>query len=76
MIFIFGGAYAGKGDYAERNFKDRHIIRDVHLIIKRAMSEGKNPAQEIELLIEKNPDAVFISDEIEYDYIINMFAFF
>ena len=64
MIFIFGGAYAGKEAYARKEFSDRKIIRDIHLIVKNALSEGKEAQEEIEQLVNKNKDAVFISNEI------------
>lgn len=64
MIFIFGGAYAGKENYAKNTFgNNKKIIRDIHLLVRDAIKSGKNPYDEIERLTENNPDAVFISDE-------------
>lgn len=64
MIFVYGGAYAGKEDYVKNNLAHRKIIRDIHLVVKNTMQNGKDPYEEIERLTEENPDAVFISNEI------------
>ena len=64
MIFIFGGAYAGKEMYAKREFPDKKIIRDIHLIIKSEMENGKNALDATERLLSQNTDAIFISNEI------------
>lgn len=65
MIFIFGGAYAGKENYAKKTFGDnKKIIRDLHILVKEIMQNGKNPYEEIERLAAENTDAVFISNEI------------
>ena len=64
MVFIFGGAYAGKEMYAKREFPDKKIIRDIHLIIKSEMEKGKNALDAAERLVSQNTDAVFISNEI------------
>lgn len=65
MIFIFGGAYSGKEDFAKRELgADKKIIRDLHLFIKDAMQNGKNPYDETERLLEENKDAVFITNEV------------
>lgn len=64
MIFIFGGAYAGKEAYAKNAFAGKRIIRDIHLYVKDAMKDGKNPYDELERLADENPDAVFITNEV------------
>lgn len=65
MIFIFGGAYAGKEAYAKSVYgSDKKIIRDIHLTVRDAMEKGKSPSEEIERLLSDNPDAIFISNEV------------
>lgn len=64
MIFVFGGAYAGKEMYAKKEFPNKKIIRDIHILVRETMKNGKNPRHEIERLLEKNSDAVFITNEI------------
>ena len=79
MIFVFGGAFSGKGEYVENKFNTKSIlpydaperelytaqaVRDFHLFIKKQLLAGKNAACAVVSLIEKNPDIIIISNEI------------
>ena len=64
MIFVFGGAYAGKEDFVKKDLGCDKIIRDLHLIIKKAMQNGKNAYEDTERLLDENNDAVFITNEV------------
>lgn len=67
MIFIIGAAYSGKEAYAKKTFgNDIKIIRDIHILVKKAMERGDSPYDEIAMLTEKNKDAIFISNEVGY----------
>lgn len=39
-------------------------LRDVHLLVRRLMAEGRDPLSFMEELFEKRPEGVFITDEI------------
>jgi adenosylcobinamide kinase/adenosylcobinamide-phosphate guanylyltransferase len=65
MIFVVGGAYQGKNEYAKNNF-DCEIISGYHLRVREQLKEGKDPLKEAERLIDKNENIVIVSDELGY----------
>ncbi len=79
MIFIVGGAFSGKRDYAEKCFGaadfasgdepfDRlckaDAVYDFQLFAEKCMENGLDAFSETERLIEKNPSVIIIADEI------------
>lgn len=79
MIFIVGGAFSGKRDYAEKCFGaadfasgnepfDRlckaDAVYDFQLFAERCEKNGLDAFAETERLIEKNPRVIIIADEI------------
>ncbi len=72
MILITGGAYQGKGGFAEtlaehtvsgRTVK-RKILEHIHLLIASEMREGRDPCTLLEQRMEENPDIIFTVDEL------------
>lgn len=67
MVFIIGGAYQGKEEYANREFgAGREIINGYHQLVKEQMKEGKEPLEEAARLLSEKPDCVIVSNEIGY----------
>ena len=82
MELIIGGAFQGKTDYAKREhpsltWRDAGAMCEEELLlaewilnfqeyIKKEIREGRNPAHIGELLLQKNPDAVIVSEEVGY----------
>lgn len=64
MIFITGGAFQGKCEYAEKNYGNCNIVRNYHLIVKEQLKAGKDPIKEAEKFINENADCVVTSDEM------------
>lgn len=80
MKLIVGGAYEGKRSYAEsiygiRRWADGAVctVEDVYTcegvyhferLIRRLMKEGRDTSGLAELIAQKNPDIVIVSDEI------------
>ncbi|MCR4903791.1 MAG: bifunctional adenosylcobinamide kinase/adenosylcobinamide-phosphate guanylyltransferase [Butyrivibrio sp.] len=66
MVLIIGGSHQGKTEYAKDNFKDFRILDDLHLYIKKRLSEG---IEESEILSEikdtvREGSWVIIADEL------------
>lgn len=67
MIFIIGGAYQGKTDFAKNNFGEEYqLINQYHLRVKEQLRKGKDPIAEAEKLLKETENCVIISDEIGY----------
>lgn len=67
MIFIIGGAYQGKTEYAKIHFgKEYKIENCYHLKVKEQMQAGLEPLEEAEKLLNENEKLVVVSDEIGY----------
>lgn len=67
MILVIGGAYQGKKEYVKENFgAENSVLFDYHLTVKQQLSEGKNPLEEAEKLLENHQDVIIVSDEIGY----------
>lgn len=67
MIFIIGGAYQGKTEYARKNFGGKYqFVEKYHEVVRRQMQEGKNPLLEAEKLLAAEGDLVIISNEVGY----------
>lgn len=82
MELIVGGAFQGQLDYAKRLFPkvkwaDGSVCGENELYscegifgfqeyIRRAMKEGREVTDLADLLAEKNPDIVIVSDEVGY----------
>ena len=64
MIFITGGVFSGKTDYAKKHFPQRKIVGNINDIIRDAVKNGADAAEIIGKMIDSNADAVFISDEV------------
>ena len=64
MIFVTGGAYAGKTEYVKNNFgENKNTVNGLHNIIRDAMANGLDPYDEAEKILEGSPDIV-ICDEV------------
>lgn len=82
MELIIGGAFQGKTDYAKKEYpslgwREAETLCEEELLkaegilnfqeyIKKEIKEGRNPAHIGGLLLEKNPDAVIVSEEVGY----------
>ena len=79
MIFVFGGAYNGKGEYVKNKLgvekitpynapyeelKKARAVRDFHLYARDKLANGLDVLEETERLIGDNPDVIIISDEV------------
>lgn len=66
MIFIIGGAYQGKTEYAKENFGNGYeIIDNYHLTVREQLLTGKLPMDELQSLLENVSDmTVIISNEL------------
>lgn len=66
MIFIVGGAFQGKGAFAETHFKGKKIVVHYEETIREELLSGKDPLAEAEDFLRENRDAVIISAEVGY----------
>lgn len=82
MELIIGGAFQGKLRYARELYPDVVWVNgksctleemcqipgiyNFHLFIKKQMSEGKDILNLADILLEKNPNMILISDEVGY----------
>lgn len=66
MIFIVGGAFQGKGAFAETHFKGKNIVVHYEKTIREELLSGKDPLAEAEDFLRENRDAVIISAEVGY----------
>lgn len=80
MVFIIGGAFQGKMEYALKNYGlnendiykssdindifNAGLITDYHLIIKKMMSDNIDPVEMTKRVCIDNKNAVIIMDEI------------
>lgn len=90
MKMIIGGAFQGKASYAKERFKgikwiqgEQATLEDIlkcegiigfHNFIRREMLAQKDLGELAEIIIEKNPYLVIISDEVGYG-VVPMDAF-
>lgn len=65
MIFIIGGYAQGKAQYAKEHFpeSEKHIIR-LNEIARGWYSKGEDPKEKLDELLQRDPDAVILSEEI------------
>ncbi|MGI5825160.1 MAG: bifunctional adenosylcobinamide kinase/adenosylcobinamide-phosphate guanylyltransferase [Bacillota bacterium] len=76
MKLIIGGAYQGKSSFVRRNFNTEpkicnettaltaSAVNCFHLLIKDLLQTGKNPQDFTKKLINDNPQAIIICDEV------------
>lgn len=69
MVFIVGGAYQGKSEYAKKYINEGYqIIYDYNLIVKEQLNNRKDPIDELEKLLEDLKDRldriVVVSDDL------------
>ena len=66
MILIVGGSYQGKTEYARETFPDARFFNQLHLFIKKRLSEGKKNNEILAEIREvvREGQWVIISDEI------------
>ncbi|MDE7297565.1 MAG: bifunctional adenosylcobinamide kinase/adenosylcobinamide-phosphate guanylyltransferase [Lachnospiraceae bacterium] len=65
MIFIVGGAFQGKTDYAKSCFPDAHrIINQYHETIRLQMQQGLEPLEEVKKLPLSEEGLIIICDEV------------
>ena len=71
MIFIVGGAYQGKLDYAKDHFTDGYqFINEFHKYVRGCMKQGGNPELEVKRLVNTarvsggEEKLIIISDEV------------
>ena len=79
MIFVFGGAYSGKGEYVKsklgvseitpydapyEELKKARAVRDFHLFVRDKMSKGLDAVEETEKFLADDPDVIIISNEV------------
>lgn len=65
MIFVVGGAYQGKKEYALKEFgKEYKIVNDYHLKVRNQLKEEKNIFEEAEKILSENDNIVIISNEL------------
>ena len=63
MIFVTGGAYAGKTEYVKNNYGENKItVNGLHKIIRDAMANGLDPYDEAEKILAGNPDIVICAE--------------
>lgn len=90
MEMIIGGAFQGKGSYAEKNHPEivwtdgetasRDVlyqaagVRNFHLFIRKEIKEDRDMNDFARELYQKNPNLVIISDEVGYG-VVPMDAF-
>lgn len=72
MIFIVGGAYQGKTEYAEKNWQGYHIVNRYNHVVKEQLLAGEKPVEQTAVMLEQAkldgifPELVIISDELGY----------
>lgn len=82
MELIIGGAYQGKWEYAKKLFPQAVWVNGeectleellgaggvhhFHAFLGRQMEQGQEPEKLAELILEKNPGLVIVSDEVGY----------
>ena len=66
MVLIIGGSYQGKTEYARETFPEARFFNQLHLFIKKRLSEGKNPQEILSEIHESISEGqwVLIADEI------------
>lgn len=66
MVLIVGGSYQGKTEYARETFPDARYFNQLHLFIKKRLSEGKKNNEILAEIREVVSDGqwVIIADEI------------
>ena len=65
MIFIVGGAYQGKTEYARLNYgTDYRIINGYHLKVRQQLEQGDDPLEEVKKILAESEKLVIISDDI------------
>lgn len=68
MIFIVGGAYQGKLEYALENYPEHFkIVNGYHSRVKEQLENKRDPLQEAERLIKElteGGELIIISDEV------------
>ena len=69
MILVTGGAYQGKTEFArmlcgERGLSEELILDDAQDKVRHMLAEGRSVADEIERMMDENPDAIIICDEV------------
>ena len=64
MVLIIGGAYQGKTEYALKKYGDKTIVNQFHNIVRKWLSDGKDPIEETKDFIKNNADSIVIIDEI------------
>lgn len=65
MIFIVGGSYQGKTEYARERFGEEYpIVNQYHLRVKEQLKAGQDPVEEAGKLLEGREKCVIISDEV------------
>lgn len=82
MKMIIGGAFQGKSQLAEKTYPDIKWVRGaeaeletimkaegvlgLHDFIREEMKKGRDVSGLAEMLIERNPDVILVSDEVGY----------
>ena len=64
MIFVTGGAYQGKKEFALKYFNNYDIIDNYHIIIKNLILENIDPLKYTKNIISENNNIIIIMDEI------------
>ncbi len=67
MIFIIGGAYQGKTQYAMENFGEGYVVwNHYHETVRQQLLDKKNPLEEAERRLQGEDKLIIISDEVGY----------
>lgn len=66
MNLVIGGSYQGKTEYALNTFPKARFFNQVHLFIKKRLSEGKTQEEILTEILETTSEGqwVIIADEI------------
>lgn len=70
MVFITGGAYAGKSAFAEKMFPGAEVKTGYHRVVREQMEKGLDPLSEVRKLMDDaagsddGKQLVITSDEI------------
>ena len=66
MVLVIGGSYQGKTEYARENFPEAKYFNQLHLFVKKRLSELKKPYEILEEIREATKEGtwVIIGDEI------------
>lgn len=62
MVLVTGGIAQGKYAFAESVSAD--VVRDVHLLIREEMEQGRDPGVCVEQLVREHPDGAFTVAEL------------